>query len=268
MEGNNSRWLDKVKFLLIIGMLILQWNAQSITAHGDELKKFVNKHEPDVICIQETWLNSKKKYNISGYDVIRKDRETSNRGGCCIIVKKGLAVSVIPIKTDPLEAQMVEIRSKNNLGKIFIANIYNPCLNWCSTWLDPIFEKADSTIFVCGDFNGHNTLWGSEKNDSNGKVIYEIIDDHDLSCLNTGQPTRIDTKTGRMSCIDLTLCSSRMAAKCEWEVLENSWGSDHFPILIRNGCSIFHNSRKKEVTWSFKKANWPEFNDACKKNIT
>jgi hypothetical protein len=41
---------------------ILQWNAQSIKAHGPEMKKEIEDLEikPDIICVQETWLSDKK----------------------------------------------------------------------------------------------------------------------------------------------------------------------------------------------------------------
>ena len=43
-------------------VLILQWNAQSLIAHGNELKNAICdwNEKPDIICIQETWLQPEK----------------------------------------------------------------------------------------------------------------------------------------------------------------------------------------------------------------
>ena len=58
---------------ILLSMHILQWNAQSITAHGDELKKavFDDTQKPDIICIQESWLKEHNKYNLKNYNVAK-----------------------------------------------------------------------------------------------------------------------------------------------------------------------------------------------------
>ena len=47
------------------GLTRLQWNAKSLTSmgHGDELKVFLVNSIAiiDIVCVQETWLYSKKK---------------------------------------------------------------------------------------------------------------------------------------------------------------------------------------------------------------
>ena len=103
----------KIWFLLFYMFHILQWNAQSLRAHGDELKKYIedSRVKPEVICIQETWLTGKNNFRIPGYDVIRRDRiiggKECPRGGCCIFIRKGMAASVINIEVDHIEAQMI-----------------------------------------------------------------------------------------------------------------------------------------------------------------
>lgn len=64
-------------------MIILQWNARSIIANGQEFKGFIKelKKKPEVICIQETWLKPSLDFVIKGYDSIRRDRGEGS-GGC------------------------------------------------------------------------------------------------------------------------------------------------------------------------------------------
>lgn len=47
---------------------ILQWNARSLIANGQEFKKFISdlQDKPSVICIQETWLRAKWDFIIQG----------------------------------------------------------------------------------------------------------------------------------------------------------------------------------------------------------
>lgn len=73
----------------------------------------------------------------------------------------------------------------------------------------------------CGDFNAHSTLWGV-KNDGNGDVILEFMDEEELVCLNDGSGTRMDVVRGTESAIDLTLATITLADKCEWEVLKDN----------------------------------------------
>lgn len=62
---------------------ILHWNARSLIANGQELKRFVNafKEKPELICIQETWLKPCLDFVIPGYVCLRMDR--SDRRGVC-----------------------------------------------------------------------------------------------------------------------------------------------------------------------------------------
>ena len=50
-------------------LLILQWNAQSLIAHGNELKHYIynSQDKPDFICIQETWFKNTISYKLDNY---------------------------------------------------------------------------------------------------------------------------------------------------------------------------------------------------------
>jgi len=43
---------------------LLQWNARSIVSNLSELQRFLSQQAllPDVICIQESWLNKMVSY--------------------------------------------------------------------------------------------------------------------------------------------------------------------------------------------------------------
>ena len=42
--------------MFIFPFILLQWNAQSIIAHGNELKNYIYnlQDKPDIICVQES----------------------------------------------------------------------------------------------------------------------------------------------------------------------------------------------------------------------
>lgn len=49
-------------------VLLIQWNARSLVANGQELKSFIDEvvQKPDVICIQEAWLRPKLDFCDTG----------------------------------------------------------------------------------------------------------------------------------------------------------------------------------------------------------
>lgn len=99
---------------------LLQWNARSLMKNGQELKKFINEleKEPELICVQETWLKSYLDFVIPGYECLRLDRmEVRGReseqvdrshGGCETFIKNGMQYRRVDISND-LECLAVEV---------------------------------------------------------------------------------------------------------------------------------------------------------------
>jgi len=48
---------------------LLQWNAQSLRAHSNELRQFIatTGEKPHLICVQETWLQPRLEFRFPGY---------------------------------------------------------------------------------------------------------------------------------------------------------------------------------------------------------
>ena len=72
-----------------------------------------------------------------------------------------------------------------------------------------------------------------------------------------------------ISAIDLTISTPGLALRSVWEVLSDTHGSDHYPILTsilppvaetQPGCDPSH--------WVFSKADWELFDDLCLERIT
>src|SRR5207244_10832264 len=103
---------------------IMQYNACSIKARLIEFKQFLFNLQlkPDVICIQETYLKSSNKFEISGYTVIRKDRSDERRGGgIATLIKTGMNYKEYKTETS-MECLLFEIGSKIN--RLMIINVY------------------------------------------------------------------------------------------------------------------------------------------------
>lgn len=128
-----------------------------------------------------------------------------------------------------------------------------------------IMQRNGTRVIRCGDFNIHNSLWGSEHTDSNGVMTEALMDLRRLVCLNDGKGTRIDLIRNKMSSIDLTLVSSQLASLSEWKVSTENRGSDHFPVLCEIEGEVYKQKDNNDYKWSLSKAKWDDFKEHCKK---
>ena len=59
---------------------IVHWNCNSVRARQTELPLLI--HDINVLCLQETKLKTDTPYTITGFNIIRKERENNHgRGG-------------------------------------------------------------------------------------------------------------------------------------------------------------------------------------------
>ena len=85
MNVINIKSMSMFSILIIIMtsfLIILQWNAQGMWGHGEELTKwlFSRKGNPfDLICLQETWYDDHNIVPIPNYKIIPQNREGLRR---------------------------------------------------------------------------------------------------------------------------------------------------------------------------------------------
>ena len=214
-------------------MHIISWNAQSIKAHSHQLKLFINSAQikPHIICIQESWLKEQTNFTIPGYITEKKCRE-GGRGGVATSVKEGVAYSrCTEVEREEVEAVVTQIHTDHG-DPINIVNIYiPPSVKITNNDLHTIFQL--NNVIICGDINAKNKQWGSPQNDVRGKMIQELLEEHDLVVLNTGEGTRLKND-GTYSHLDVGLASINLSTKCNWyRIDDDEWGSDHIPTMIK-----------------------------------
>jgi len=245
---------------------LLQWNANGLRAHVNELKNFLASCDSpmDILCLEETFLKTEQRFNLPGYQIVRKDRTTSAKGGLVIAIRDGISYTEVNITTaDELEQQAVRIKTQH--GNMVIINCYMvPEKPAAKSEIEKLF-LADSTI-VTGDFNAKNPLWGSPDVNNAGNIIEQLLDKFDYVVANTGQPT-YQHHNGTMSHLDLTMVSKDLGAKCSWTVRNNCLGSDHLPTIIAIGEPP---NVENCTTTRFKinAADWTEFKQQCKRYVT
>ena len=120
---------------------ILQWNAGGLQSRSTELLHFSSSHSVDLICIQESNLNSTFYFWIPGFSALRSDRIHSwsgilspdashASGGVIIFVRQGLSFSKLFTSSlssfGPYSDYVGVNISLNNSSSLSYFNVYAP----------------------------------------------------------------------------------------------------------------------------------------------
>ena len=250
---------------------IHQWNCHSFKSNGPEYTWYLSnsKELPMIICLQETWFNKVEDIiNIKGYDLIDYSmRENSRGGGTAIYARTSLSCSKKCVSSK-FETSVIETRFKNDT--ITIINLYDASADTKYEDYLNLFQQIEGKFVLCGDFNAHHQLWGSNKNDSKGNSLCRVLNDNNNAVvLNDGSGTRQNPINLNLSCIDLTITNRQLAHQITWTAdSETSFGSDHFLIeMIINQKDPFLTS-EHEFIWNLNKANWDGFTSDCNTKLS
>ena len=215
------------------------------------------KLNPSLICLQETFLKE-NKLRYKGYQSYNYIHQAGLKasGGVSILIKNNIPQSRIDLKTD-LQAVAVKATLHRALS---ICSIYIPPNEQINEkMIEELIRQLPKPFVLLGDFNSHSTLWGCKDTDKKGKQIENILNRNNLCLYNTKEPTHINLTNGSQSSIDLSICDPSSFLDFSWEVYEDLCGSDHYPIVLKNGNTEHtHPSR-----WKLNKADWNKFQTLC-----
>ena len=148
--------------------MVLQWNAGGLRARSTELLHFLSSHPVDLICIQESNLNSSSSFRIPGFSVLRSDRTHSRSGipspdtthasgGVIIFVRQGLSfseLSISSLSSLDLYSDYVGINiSPNNSSSVSFLNgyasLFAPPQRMAESipFLPPFFPPPEISLF-------------------------------------------------------------------------------------------------------------------------
>ena len=132
-----------------------------------ELELYVDKEEPDIIGLTETWAKEEiadSELALDGYVMFRKDRENQTArgyGGVLLYVKNNItAVQRKDIWSDKFK-ECVWCEIQTGKARMLIGVCYRPpsAKDEVDDGLWEIIEKASKeTMVMIGDFNYHITL--------------------------------------------------------------------------------------------------------------
>ena len=185
---------------------VLQWNAGGLRARSTELLHFLSSHPVDLICIQESNLNSSSSFRIPGFSALRSDRTHSRpgilpfdtthaSGDVVIFIRQGLSFSELSTSTfsslDPY-SDYVGI----NISLQRIPPLFAPPQRMAepTPFLPPFFPPPEISSFW--GTSTAITPFGTQRgtSDPRGEEVFDWVISSDLLSLNDpGTPTLLLT---------------------------------------------------------------------------
>ena len=250
-----------------------------------ELNAYLNTKKPDVLVLNETWLNkSVKDGEVIGnhdYDVYRNDRsevthpaDPSNPkkfrkfgGGVLIAVRSSIDASLKRLCMRR-GAEILAVELTVGTNKYVFCTVYRVG-NLGETNHQSIVESIKSMydgrnlrkVFIIGDFNLSSINWPqTEDNQENIDRIDQLFLDS-FSELGLHQcvmePTHVKGRT-----LDIVLTNfSTLVSEVKVDTFENICKSDHFPVTFKVNVSTKNKKTSKRKIYNFKKACWDRLND-------
>ena len=147
---------------------VLQWNAGGLRARSTELLHFLSSHPVDLICIQESNLNSCSSFWIPGFSALCSDcthfrsgilssDTTHASGGVVIFIRQGISfseLSILFLSSLNFYSDYVEINiSLNNSSLLSFLNVHAPLfappqrMAEATPFLSPFFPAPEISSF-------------------------------------------------------------------------------------------------------------------------
>ena len=258
----------------------LQWNAGGLRTRSTELLHFLSSHPVDLICIQESNLNSSSSFRIPGFSALPSDRThsrsgilssdtTHSSGGVIIFVRQGLSFSELSTSSlsslDPYSDYVGINISLNNSSSLSCLNVYAPLFAPPQRMAEPIpslppFFPPPKISSFCGTSIAITTS-GTQRvtSDPSEEEVFNWVISSDLLPLNDPDtPTLLHRSSGSRSSPDISFAPSSLALSCSWEVLQDL-GSDHLPTLLSILLSPVYRPNERPPSFNFQKARWDGF---------
>ena len=211
------------------------WNCQGIRPKRKELELYLKENVIDIIALNETFLNKKINFRISGYDTIRNDRSAGQRGGVAFLVKHGLIINKEYRNSDfniitENEALAINLELSNNQN-LTLATIYCPNGNPNFSLFQSINNLSTYVMFV-GDFNSKLEPFGCAHINPSGPLLKNIQKQLDLIYLHNDEHTHMDRAKGSTDILDIAFISRNLAKHDIQFQIGDDLGSDHLLIKI------------------------------------
>ena len=244
-------------------LVFCQWNCRSAIANKANLEYLLNENKVHIALLSETWFKPNSSITFPGYNIIRKDR-LDGKGGVAILIKTNIKfIKIANPNFENIFYTAIRIPLKDRSELTLVSVYVNPQSRVSVQTWNSFFSSFHSPVLFCGDFNAHHVTWGCNDSNIQGNVLLEALDQCNLIFLIDGSFTRINPTGGNNSAIDLSLTSPQLSSILEWTILDDTYGSDHVPILIKCKVNAGFTSSNDFKKWKINQANWNSYYTEC-----
>lgn len=247
---------------------IIYFNSFSIRNKQSEFSLLLKEHNVHIALLSETFLKSNIKFQISNYNILRKDIDEQHGGGIAILVHKSLKAHQINIPKTTSIPEVLGIKVSSTTSSVVILSVYIPnCINEIlKADLNSLF-RLNERVLIAGDFNARHHKWLCNNNNNKGKSIFNYQYENKnriklhFPLTHTFFP---NDQNKSSSTIDLALSKNIFVPEHPKSLKIMS--SDHNPVLIQIQIDgEFHINDK--IFYNYKKADWLKFKDCLNENV-
>ena len=247
-----------------------------------ELNAYINKHNPDIIILNETWLKpsilDSEIFPPDKYEIHRLDRSEithpidplnskkfrRNGGGVLIAINVSLSVESKTIPTN-CSAELLAIElTLPNKTKVILTTCYRVGtlgISNCSEILKALGKlsrkKMLRKFIIVGDFNLNGIDWatGNTRSSIEREFLNGFADLGLIQCINTATHTKGNT-------LDILLTTSTSYLK-NLKIIdtERFCISDHYAITFSITEKVKRKQQVKRLCYNYKRANWKNLNE-------
>lgn len=211
------------------------WNIRGLNTHREDIERALQ--DIDVFIGVETHISPAdiRRYNFTGFQTYRVDKVNKQGGGIIIILKNYLSFKPLKNIVNPYPTvELAAVEINNIQPKINLLVCYRAPLKVLKHkyWEDiiDVYRNLENCILV-GDFNAHHIAWNCRTNKPDGMKLFDCIEKN-IFLHNTDTLTHLDVYRGQKCNIDLVMSKPEIADLISVETLEETWGSDHYPLNI------------------------------------
>ena len=235
--------------LSITSFSIAIWNANGAKQKYIEISNFLHEHDIDVFVMTETHLSPDTRLNFANYNTFRTDRIHHRGGGSLILTKRAIDASLISTDREHgYETTTVRIKL-TKYGAVNITSMYSPPDNRLDrSDLERLFPSNQKTL-LAGDLNAKNIAWGCRRNNANGSLLQDFMEEQDIFIHPPDKPTHYPLNCqAPPEFLDFAFTNFQIIAS---NITLDELSSDHLPtIMFINEASIKQTVERKTTDWT------------------
>lgn len=245
---------------------IMEWNANGLLQHKDELQIILNTQKIDICLISETHFTKETYIKFCNYITYHTLHPANTaRGGSAVIIRENIE-HWEEEKISEINMQVTSVTIKTLNQKLTVSALYRPPGHSISAeQYTELFSKLNNRFIIGGDFNAKHIHWGSRTTQTTGRELFNAASDYGCEFVSTGKPTYWPTDPNKTpDLIDLFVTKN---VSPNYMKIEEAYdlNSDHSPILLTICDRMIE--RPQSPVLINNRTNWNHFNNLLENNI-